>query len=121
MQNFTQAALTTLMIGTVALIMFWMNRRRMRLPPGPRRFPVIGSLLSMPENFEWKTYHQWAKQLGACPCYGKHPMMTLCLTESDIVYCDAFGVSVVILDSLKAATDLLDKRSSIYSSRWVPK
>lgn len=38
-------------------------------------------------------------------------------SESDVLYCNVFGVSIVILDSVEAVNDLLDKRSAIYSSR----
>lgn len=34
------------------------------LPPGPKGLPVIGNLLDMPTEFEWKTYHEWSKKLG---------------------------------------------------------
>ena len=35
----------------------------------------------------------------------------------DVVYVQIFGQPMVILDSLQAARDLLEKRSSIYSDR----
>ena len=38
-------------------------------------------------------------------------------TDSDIIYVNALGTSIVILNSYEAAVDLLDKRSGIYSSR----
>lgn len=37
--------------------------------------------------------------------------------ESDVLHATVFGMSFVILDSAEAARDLLEKRSSIYSSR----
>ena len=37
--------------------------------------------------------------------------------DSDIIHVNALGTSMVILNSYKAATDLLDQRSSTYSSR----
>jgi hypothetical protein len=36
---------------------------------------------------------------------------------SDIIHAELFGIHLVVLNSEKAATDLLDKRSSIYSDR----
>jgi hypothetical protein len=38
-------------------------------------------------------------------------------TDSDIIHVDALGTSIVILNSYEVAVNLLDKRSSIYSSR----
>ena len=42
--------------------------------------------------------------------------LMLCV-DSDIIHVDALGKSMVILNSYEIATDLLDRRSSIYSSR----
>ena len=35
----------------------------------------------------------------------------------DVIYFRALGRSIVVLNSVQAAVDLLDKRSSIYSDR----
>ncbi|KAK7039670.1 hypothetical protein R3P38DRAFT_487995 [Favolaschia claudopus] len=40
-----------------------------------------------------------------------------CLAKSDIISVHLAGDTVVVLNSLTAATDLLDKRSAIYSDR----
>ncbi|KAJ7909515.1 cytochrome P450 [Mycena leptocephala] len=53
----------------------------------------------MPRDYEWKTYAQWAEKYGEC------------------VYIQVLGQPIVILGSLTAAHDLLNKRSIIYSSR----
>ena len=45
-----------------------------------------------------------------------HLQVTL-LLGSDIVHVDVMGTHIVILNSLKAGHELLDKRSSIYSDR----
>ena len=37
--------------------------------------------------------------------------------DSDIIHINALGTSMIILNSYKVATDLLDQRSSIYSNR----
>ena len=42
--------------------------------------------------------------------------LMLC-ADSDIIHVNALGTSMVILNSYEVATDLLDQRSSIYSSR----
>ena len=42
--------------------------------------------------------------------------LMLC-ADSDIIHVNALGTSIIILNSHKVATDLLDRRSSIYSSR----
>ena len=37
--------------------------------------------------------------------------------DSDIIHVNTLGTSTIILNSYKVATDLLDRRSGIYSSR----
>ncbi|ESK85761.1 cytochrome p450 [Moniliophthora roreri MCA 2997] len=75
-------------------------RRSLDLPPGPKRLPLLGNLLDMPTASEWETYHRWCKEL-----------------DSDIIHLDVAGTSIIVLDSAEAATDLLEKRPMIYSSR----
>ncbi|RDB17474.1 hypothetical protein Hypma_001603 [Hypsizygus marmoreus] len=70
------------------------------LPPGPRKLPIIGNLLSMPSSVEWETYHEWSK-----------------LFDSDIIHLNVAGTSILVLDTAEAAFELLERRSSIYSSR----
>ncbi|KAJ7187845.1 putative monooxygenase [Mycena filopes] len=62
-------------------------------PPGPRRLPVIGSALQMPRTHPWLTFSEWAKTYGS------------------VVYVDVVGQPLVLLNSTKAAMELLDGRS----------
>lgn len=92
-------------VGCCAFIVYlWLKRcknvSRLPLPPGPKKLPIIGNMLNAPTKFEWVTSHKWSKEL-----------------DSDIIHLDVAGASIIILDSEEAATELLDKRSSIYSSR----
>ncbi|KAF8259227.1 hypothetical protein EI94DRAFT_1535553, partial [Lactarius quietus] len=69
-------------------------------PPGPRRLPIVGNLFSMPSQEEWVTYSKWSRDCG-----------------SDIIHVDVMGSHIIILNSMKSANELLEKRSSIYSDR----
>ncbi|KAF7288960.1 Cytochrome p450 [Mycena indigotica] len=76
------------------------RRNRLPLPPGPPKLPLLGNLLDMPVSSEWETYWRWSKECN-----------------SDIIHLDAAGTSIVVLSSIAATTDLLDKRSTLYSDR----
>ncbi|PPQ64455.1 hypothetical protein CVT24_008465 [Panaeolus cyanescens] len=78
----------------------WIKKRRLPLPPGPTGWPIIGNVFDMPPNSEWEAFQRWGKE-----------------SNSDIVYLNMAGTSIVVLNSVKAVKDLLEKRSSIYSNR----
>ncbi|KZS91063.1 cytochrome P450, partial [Sistotremastrum niveocremeum HHB9708] len=69
------------------------------LPPGPHALPFIGSVMDMTKADGWDTYHKWATDHG------------------DVVYVMVMGQPVVLLNTHETATDLLVKRSAIYSDR----
>ncbi|KAJ3884435.1 hypothetical protein GG344DRAFT_60529 [Lentinula edodes] len=99
-----------IVIGLFALFILHRLSRRLyrKYPPGPPKLPLIGNLLQIELKAEWVTYHQWALKYGD---------QVFDITESDIIHLSIAGLSVVILDTLEAVYDLLDKRSSIYSDR----
>ncbi|KAF8741849.1 cytochrome p450, partial [Rhizoctonia solani] len=72
-------------------------------PPSPLSLPLIGHLLSVPADTEGIAFLKLGKQLN-----------------SDIIYLHLFGYDFVVLNSAQAATELLDKRSALYSDRLCP-
>ncbi|THU90783.1 cytochrome P450 [Dendrothele bispora CBS 962.96] len=76
------------------------NFSRKRLPPGPRGYPIIGNLLDVPQRNEGLVYRDMSRKYN-----------------SDIIYLNICGTSIVVVNSLEVADDLFDKRSSIYSNR----
>lgn len=40
------------------------NAKSLRLPPGPPRLPLIGSILHLPTSLAWLTYAKWSRQYG---------------------------------------------------------
>ncbi|TFK41772.1 cytochrome P450 [Crucibulum laeve] len=96
------ALLGCLLVTLTFRYLFLRSRARssLRLPPGPKRLPILGNLLNVPSQFEWKTYERWGEEFG-----------------SDILYLNVVGTPLIVLNSFEAANCLLDQRSAIYSSR----
>lgn len=78
-------------------------RRKTQHLPSPRSLPFIGNLLSIPAGVEHKAYMELGRQLN-----------------SDIVSLKLLGQKILILNSAQAATDMLEKRSALYSDRSSP-
>jgi len=90
-----------LCVFSALLICYLPRSSKMPLPPGPAgALPVIGHLMVMPQSKEWLTYQRWSKELG-----------------SDVLSLKVLGKHIIVINSLKAATDLFDGRVNIYSDR----
>ncbi|KAI5897652.1 cytochrome P450 [Schizophyllum commune H4-8] len=92
----------TLIISAVIYTYFRLRYASPPLPPGPRPLPLLGNFLSMPSRLDWLTYMQWAKQY-----------------HTDVLYLNVFGQSMLVVDTYDACTELLEKRSALYSDRFL--
>ncbi|KAF9263088.1 cytochrome P450 [Marasmius fiardii PR-910] len=91
-------------LGTLFLLSSLVNtivshRRSGKLPPGPKRLPVIGNLLDVPIEQEWLTWAEWGRRYGP------------------ISSATVFGQHLIIVNSPEIAADMLAKKASIYSDR----
>ncbi|KAK1958600.1 cytochrome P450 [Colletotrichum sublineola] len=78
------------------------GRRRyskLPLPPGPPRLPIIGNLFNSPSHYSWLTHLQWKHAYGP------------------VAYYEVAGKPTVVLTTVEAAHELLNKRASNYSNR----
>ncbi|EUC62769.1 O-methylsterigmatocystin oxidoreductase [Rhizoctonia solani AG-3 Rhs1AP] len=88
--------------GVAAGLQVW-SRRKGSLPTSPKWYPIIGNLLSMPQNNEHIGFIELGKQLNA-----------------DMFSLEIFGTVIIVLNSFDDAINLLEKRGGIYSDRAVP-
>ncbi|KAI0698594.1 cytochrome P450 [Cytidiella melzeri] len=81
----------------------WTNRHRGHtLPPGPKRWPIVGNLYDLPKpdgERPWVIYREWGRIYG------------------DIVFLQVLGTPMLIISSAVVALDLMEKRSSLYSDK----
>ncbi|KAF4596839.1 hypothetical protein EYR38_008230 [Pleurotus pulmonarius] len=88
-------------IGIVSLLAYLKRRsaKRPPYPPGPPADPLIGHLRVMPTEKHESVFHEWSKLYG------------------DVMHLKILGRNMIVLNSVQAATDLLEKRSALYSDR----
>ncbi|ESK83213.1 cytochrome p450 [Moniliophthora roreri MCA 2997] len=93
------SALAYVLISVCAWGIYLGFKRPGNLPPGPKGYPVVGNLFQFDMNRPWHSLIEWKKTYG------------------DIVYIRLFNQDVIVLNSAKAAGDLLDRRAANYSNR----
>ncbi|KAI0697257.1 cytochrome P450 [Cytidiella melzeri] len=80
--------------------MIFTRRKGPPLPPGPPADPIIGHLRIFPRKSDRdEVFRKWARKYG------------------DVFSLRVLGQTIVVLNSEKAATELLEKRSAQYSDR----
>ena len=61
----SQMTLLAFILGTLIVFVVYRiygQRQGRHLPPGPRKLPFIGNLLSMPRRLEWETFAKWGQE-----------------------------------------------------------
>ena len=99
----------------------WRARTRGHpLPPGPRRYPIIGSYRFNKGRDIWKvnqdlydTYGKYSAHIYHI-LFSSHPRPRIL---GDIIYTPMFGRSIAVLGSPRAIFDLLEKRSAATTDR----
>ncbi|CAE6457819.1 unnamed protein product [Rhizoctonia solani] len=95
-----QVIIVTSLCGAVLYAHKKRKQSQLPLPPSVKSDPIIGHLRYIPSEDEPRAYRDWSKDLN-----------------SDIISMTVLGHTIVIINSLDTATELLGKRSSIYSDR----
>ena len=77
-------------------------RLRSKMPPGPLPLPLIGNVLQLPKSKPWYRFEEWSQKY-------KDPMITVWIGRAP----------TIVLNDAWTASELMDKRANIYSSRPV--
>ncbi|TFK74293.1 cytochrome P450 [Pluteus cervinus] len=95
-------SLTVLLVGFLLVYAILVRRERKSAPkhPGPRGLPFIGNALQLPKSKGWLTFTKWTK-----------------IYNSPVIYANALGQELLIVNSRKDAEELLDNRAPISSDR----
>ncbi|THH08829.1 hypothetical protein EW145_g2435 [Phellinidium pouzarii] len=91
---FLAAIIAAFFVKKVAL-----SRKVGILPPSPPCDPFIGNARFMPLESAWKVFAKWSKTYG------------------DVIFASVLGRPMLVVNSVAAARDLLEKKGAIYSDR----
>ncbi|KAI0746370.1 cytochrome P450 [Daedaleopsis nitida] len=69
------------------------------IPPGPVSYPIVGNILDVSPQGAWTKFTRYKDIYG------------------DMVFFHGLGTKVLVLNSMEVITELLEKRSSVYSDR----
>ncbi|KAL5532017.1 hypothetical protein ACEPAF_5581 [Sanghuangporus sanghuang] len=76
-----------------------LTRTTSKLPPSPPGHPVLGHALKIPQSQTWKAFAEWGKLYGP------------------VIFAKVLGRSMIIVNSVAAARDLMEKKSVNFSDR----
>ncbi|KAG2148110.1 cytochrome P450 [Suillus clintonianus] len=99
--NITWFDLCLACVGAYLLKHVFNKKNPAPYPPGPPGWPLIGNVLDMPRIKPWLTFAMWGKKYG------------------DISHIEVLGQHIMVVNSVKTAMDMLDKKSTVYSDRPI--
>lgn len=115
--DLSASTLSILGLGAALAALAFRARDTRKLPPGPPRKFLLGNVFDVPRPpEEWKVLAEFGKKYGAS---GRACVVAIDLTSfpGPVTYLRVLTMEVIVLNTMQAVTDLLEKRSAIYSDR----
>ncbi|KAK5627390.1 hypothetical protein RRF57_003105 [Xylaria bambusicola] len=115
-----------LIVATICTFIFLVAQRRIQrgnrhlpLPPGPPGEPLVGHLRVIPFEHPEFQYSRWAKEYNTeiREWYQSRTKTHGLLINNTKVHFNVLGRSIIILDTIEVAHELLDKRGAKYADR----
>ncbi|EJD42946.1 cytochrome P450 [Auricularia subglabra TFB-10046 SS5] len=105
------------LIGAAVVLFGRRRRHSLPLPPGPPRHPILGNARDVPETDQWIAFARLGKLYGTIHPPSAWTSPTDERPRGPVVHLRVLTQRIIVLNSLDAVTELLDRRGGMYSDR----
>ncbi len=116
--------LSALQLLAVALlltsVLLWLKSRpplNVSQLPGPRGYLISGNTHQVPRTEPWRPYTTWSQEFGHCVFARAQQYLIFGPQLGPVFQFRTFRRNFVVLNTIEAVTELLEKRSANYSDR----
>ena len=95
------------------------NVKSLSYPPGPKPKFLIGNALDFPKGDAGRVFADWGKKYNSTLWPSMIARDSPLIISGDILYASAFGNHVVVINSLKVAEEIFERRAKLYNDRPV--